>query len=864
MSVLREPLADFVPPGSRTWATQECNLEALIIITFPSIKHFRIKHTMTFDSAASPDTLLPRFGLAEFRPGQREVIESVFAGHDCMCIMPTGGGKSLCYQLPAVARPGITLVISPLIALMKDQVDSLTARGLKATFINSSLEINELRERLDGLRAGAYDLVYIAPERLRNKSFTDALSSVQVQLLAIDEAHCISEWGHDFRPDYARIGRFREQLGNPQTIALTATATPLVRNDVIAMLRLKEPQVFITGFGRPNLHFEVREVWGKQAKWEALLELITMIPGAGIIYAATRKRCEEVAETLQQEKFPRRVQVYHAGLEPNTRRLVQEQFMSGEIPIIVATNAFGMGIDKSDLRFVIHYDLPGSLEAYYQEAGRAGRDGGDSRCVLLFNERDRWIQEFFIDSAYPSREVIGKIYEFLRKLNEDPIQLTLQEIKEALSLEVSGEGVSAAEKILEKAGALARLDSRQNLASVNLSSDLPTLVELLPQEAKNQRKVLRSLEKIVGDTRHDYVFFPLSKLEAISELDMASIARALRELKKLSCFDYIPPFRGRALRVLNRDIPFSKLQIDFSELERRKAAEYEKLEHVVTYARSRRCRQVEILDYFGDARLEKCCACDSCGGLFRMCGQPIALATPTIASPKTTTTKPSDDSLTTKTLLVVRMALSGVARAEGKTGKGLVAKMLAGSDSKEIKKMRFHQLSTYGLLQAWLLKDVTEFIELLIRVHLIDQRAETQFRPLVSLSDWGRKVMKGEEAFDLVPHLEAKFKKLIKQLKLPSESSPTLPERLAPMALAPVQPVESGLVPPPHWEMRPAHYWTAKLQAHGYSSTEIAEIRRLSLTTVAEHLAAAEGVAVESAADVQENQSMESQATLEE
>jgi ATP-dependent DNA helicase RecQ len=803
---------------------------------------------MSSDTTTDLDTYLPRFGLSEFRPGQREVIESVFAGQDCMCIMPTGGGKSLCYQLPSVARPGVTLVISPLIALMKDQVDSLTARGLKATFINSSLEIHELRERLDGMRSGAYDLIYIAPERLRNKSFTDALATVQVQLLAIDEAHCISEWGHDFRPDYARIGRFREQLGNPQTIALTATATPLVRNDVIAMLRLKEPQVFITGFGRPNLHFEVRETWGKQAKWEALLELITMIPGAGIIYAATRKRCEEVAETLQQENFPRRVQVYHAGLEPTTRRQVQEHFMSGEIPIIVATNAFGMGIDKSDLRFVVHYDLPGSLEAYYQEAGRAGRDGGDSRCVLLFNERDRWIQEFFIDSAYPSREVIGKIYDYLRKLNEDPIQLTLQEIKEALSLDISGEGVSAAEKILEKAGALARLDSRQNLASVNLSSDLPTLVELLPAEAKNQRKVLRSLEKIVGDTRHDYVFFPLSKLEAISELDIASIARALRELKKLSCFDYIPPFRGRALRVLQRDIPFSKLQIDFSELDRRKAAEYEKLEHVVTYARTRRCRQVEILDYFGDARLEKCSACDNCGGLFRMSGQPIALPTPLSntttntpiqPSPKTTNGK-AENALADKTQLVMRMALAGVARAEGKTGKGLVAKMLAGSDSKEVKKMRFHLLSTYGLLQAWLLKDVTEFIELLIKLHLIEQRAETQFRPLVSLSDWGRKVMKGEESFDLLPHLAAKFKSLIKSLNLPVINTSIANPSATLERPATTPPRELSAVPPPHLEMHPAYYWTAKLQSHGYSSTEIAEIRRLSLATVTEHLAAAE------------------------
>ena len=380
-----------------------------------------------------PESQLSRFGLSSFRPGQREVIASVLAGSDCLCIMPTGGGKSLCYQLPAVARPGVTLVLSPLIALMKDQVDSLTSRGLKATFINSSLDLNELRERMADMAAGVYDLVYIAPERLRNKAFIDALASVKVQLLAVDEAHCVSEWGHDFRPDYARIGKFREQLGYPQTIALTATATPLVRSDVMEVLRLREPQVFITGFARPNLHFEVREVWGKDAKWEAMQDLLENTPGCGIVYASTRKRCEEVTSLLRESGLHRPVRAYHAGLEPDVRRAVQEQFMSGEVPIIVATNAFGMGIDKADLRFVVHFDLPGSLEAYYQEAGRAGRDGSDSRCLLLFNDRDRWIQDFFIESSYPSREMIGKVYEFLRKLNNDPIQLTLQQIKEELA-----------------------------------------------------------------------------------------------------------------------------------------------------------------------------------------------------------------------------------------------------------------------------------------------------------------------------------------------------------------------------------------------------------------------------------------------
>ncbi len=299
-------------------------------------------------------------------------------------------------------------------------------------------------------------------------------------------------------------------------------------------------------------------------------------------------------------------------------------------------------------------------------------------------------------------------------------------------------------------------------------------------------------------------------MEAISELDIASIARALRELKKLSCFDYIPPFRGRAVRVLDRDLPFSKLQIDFTELDRRKAAEYEKLEHVITYARSRRCRQVEILDYFGDAALEKCAACDNCGGLFRMCGCPITAPIAVEKQSSPTKQGQADDELGSKTLLVTRMALSGVARAEGRTGKGLVAKMLAGSDSKEIKKMRFHQLSTYGLLKAWTLKDVTAFIEMLIRLHLIEQRAENPNRPLVSLSDWGRKIMKGEETFDLLPHLDAKFKSLIKQLKLSAATNgPDAAEKQAQLQTT------IPAVPSPHFTERAVSYWTIQLLKDG-------------------------------------------------
>ena len=263
--------------------------------------------------------ILSRFELSQFRPGQLEVIESIMSGSDCLCIMPTGGGKSLCYQLPSVARDGCTLVISPLIALMKDQVDSLQARGISATLINSSISPSEQWDRAVGMQQGMYDLVYIAPERLRSSAFMRAAKQSNIQLLAVDEAHCISQWGHDFRPDYARLGRLRARLDYPQTIALTATATATVREDIGKVLDLKQPAIFVSGFARENLSLQVETPSGNVAKDQRLLEFIESVDGSGIVYAATRKNCEHLVDLLSAG-IKRRVEFYHAGLEPRERQ----------------------------------------------------------------------------------------------------------------------------------------------------------------------------------------------------------------------------------------------------------------------------------------------------------------------------------------------------------------------------------------------------------------------------------------------------------------------------------------------------------------------------------------------------------------
>lgn len=343
------------------------------------------------------DHLVNLFGLDNFRPRQQEVIEQVLAGRDVLCVMPTGAGKSLCYQLPAAIQKGLTLVVSPLISLMEDQVNQLRDEGIAAAVLNSSLAPNIRRQTMNELAQGFNGLLYVAPERFWAADFQELMPSLRVKLFAVDEAHCISQWGHDFRPEYARLGEVRQRLGNPTCIALTATATHDVRGDIHVRLGLKEPRVVITGFDRTNLLYECRRMAKVAEKAGELLKLLTQEPGSCIVYCATRKAVDELTAMLSAQLKGRPVFAYHAGMDVAARTGSQERFMNTECAIAVATNAFGMGINKPNIRMVVHYNCPGSLEAYYQEAGRAGRDGLQSRCVMLFNFQDRITQEFFID-----------------------------------------------------------------------------------------------------------------------------------------------------------------------------------------------------------------------------------------------------------------------------------------------------------------------------------------------------------------------------------------------------------------------------------------------------------------------------------
>jgi ATP-dependent DNA helicase RecQ len=555
------------------------------------------------------------FGYDQFRAGQEMAIESVLSGRDTLVVLPTGGGKSVCYQIPALVLPGLTVVVSPLISLMKDQVDALEARNLPAAFINSTLKSAQVQDRLARAARGEVRLLYLAPERFDFGNVATRLRDIGVSLLAVDEAHCISQWGHDFRPSYLRVAEAREKLGSPPTVALTATATPEVREDICRQLALRNPRTIITGFDRTNLRYHVLPARNDAEKDTLLVETLRKHEGLAVVYASTRKSVDRLSFLLEQQGIPSAG--YHAGLDDSHRREVQEAFMSERIRAIIATNAFGMGIDKPNVRLVIHHSMPGTLEAYYQEAGRAGRDGMHSEVFLLHSFPDRFTHEFFIKGSYPERSVIEEVYAALVRASRtsDTLPEAVDDIVPLVKGKISPREVESSLRILSHARAIVGSENSTSMVSVRLLATPQRIRSEITGEDNPELGLLRALWKIGGDAIHTGATIDLDALPP----GLGRRSGATMLLESLQSRQFVVWQRlGGGMRLTSADAPLSKFRIDWASIDRRRSAELSKLEAVQRYAYAKTCRRAFVLKYFGDpAWRPRCDGCDNCLGIAR-------------------------------------------------------------------------------------------------------------------------------------------------------------------------------------------------------------------------------------------------------
>ncbi len=564
--------------------------------------------------AMTPEEVLKKWwGYEAFRPKQREIIDAVLAGRDTLALMPTGGGKSLTYQVPALMSEGITIVVTPLIALMKDQVDRLRKLGIPAVAVHSGMDSRKIEIALDNCTYGDVKLLYIAPERLATEAFRVRLRSMNVSIIAVDEAHCISQWGYDFRPSYLRIAELRTLQPNATILALTASATDIVSRDIMNHLGFQSENIIRTSFARPNLSYVVRNV---EDKLDHIRRVIHNVEGPGIIYVRTREGCEQLYEQLKSEGVS--VNYYHAGLPSMERALRQDDWVAGKVRIIVATNAFGMGIDKADVRFVIHHSMCDSLEAYYQEAGRAGRDGRRSYAVMLTSndDADRIVRLF--KAEFPPLADIKRIYELVMNHLQIAIgdgeggsfPFNIYEFCHNVRLSVNV--VVGALKILEQNDLLTLVDEQDNPAKLMFTCSRDALYKI-NAGGNDMDLVLRSILRLYNGVFTHFRSIDELQIAAFSGLTAERVHEMLRMLWRMHIIRYIPASRTPMIYLDSERLPTADLFIAPETYRHRYDMTVARFEGMLGYAMADdECRSVIIQRYFGDKEAQPCGVCDVC------------------------------------------------------------------------------------------------------------------------------------------------------------------------------------------------------------------------------------------------------------
>ena len=564
--------------------------------------------------AVAEKVLKDNWGFTQFRPAQVALMEAILLGKDVLGILPTGGGKSLCYQVPGLLQDGLTIVVSPLVALMEDQVAQLKKRKIPAACLHQGVYSRQAESIWNAAKHHKIKFLYLAPERLETEFFKNFSAQLQVSILAVDEAHCISDWGEQFRPSYQKIAEAKTLLNNPQIIAVTATATPLVRQDILKHLAITDAEVVVQGFNRSNLVLGVQENTQKQAKVKSMLQKVA---GSGILYTATRNRTVEWAKWLQQQGIS--ANAYHAGFEHDERKKIQEDWISGKTRIICATNAFGMGIDKADVRFVIHTDLPPSLEAYYQEAGRGGRDGKTAFALLLWNENDVQLQESLIEESYPQATEVRKVYELVCDLNQVPVATLPQN---PLWVDVAKIAKISHFSPLKVENSLHLLANLEVWETLNLWKNTGQIQFRQPvehirayaretQNAKLGAFIIGLLRYIHADAFSQWHSVDWKLLSQKLGIDIARVQKGLDFLAQRGILSWHTGGNGQWIML--REARSQKLPLDGKQIKQTKQRALFKLKEVHRYALAHACRMQYLRSYFGE-RAEKCGKCDVCRG----------------------------------------------------------------------------------------------------------------------------------------------------------------------------------------------------------------------------------------------------------